>query len=73
MKVFIDVGDSQAELGTKGITLHVHNNAGKKIGRLRIGKATVEWMPGKTSVRTRSIGLEELIEDHLSKAPHTRR
>lgn len=73
MRVFIDIGDSQAELGTKGITLHVHDNAGKKVGRLRIGKATVEWMPGKTSVRTRSVGLERLIGEYLAAAPLTKR
>ncbi len=72
MKVFVDVGDSQAELGYKGITLHVHNNAGEKVGRLRIGSATVEWLPGKTSTRGRIITLERLIADVLDKLPARR-
>ncbi len=70
MRVWMDVGDSQAELGSKGITLHVYDNAGeKKVGRLRIGKATVEWLPGKTSTRGRTILLERLIGDVLDKLP----
>jgi hypothetical protein len=73
MRVFIDVGDSQAELGNNGVVLHIHDNAGAKVGRLRIGRATVEWMRGRSSVRTRSIRLEDLIEDVLDQAPLTRR
>ncbi len=67
MRVWLDVGDSQAELGSKGITLHVYDNAGKKkLGRLRIGKATVEWFPGKTSVNSHAKSLEKLIEHMAS-------
>jgi len=67
MRVWLDVGDSQAELGTKGITLHVYDNAGKKkVGRLRIGKATVEWFPGKTSVNSHAVQLAALIA-HLEE------
>jgi hypothetical protein len=41
MKVCLDVGDVQAELGNNGITLHIADNRGTKVGRLRIGRATV--------------------------------
>jgi hypothetical protein len=70
MKVSIDVGDSSAELGTKGIILHIWDNAGKKkVGRLRIGKSTVEWLPGKTSTHGRTIPLQRLISEVLDQLP----
>lgn len=70
MRVWIDVGDSQAELKTDGIVLHIYSNDGKKkVGRLRIGKATVEWLPGKTSKNGHVIRLESLISDVLDKLP----
>ena len=69
MRVWIDVGDTEAELGNNGIILHIADNTGKKVGRLRIGRATVEWLPGKTSKKTRTIPLERLISDVLSKLP----
>ncbi len=72
MRVWIDVGDSQAELGNDGITLHIHDNDGKKVGRLRVGRATVEWLPGKTSKNGRTIALERLISDVLNKLPARR-
>lgn len=69
MKVWVDVGDSFAELGSKGIVLHIADNGGKKVGRLRIGSATVEWLPGKTSKNGRTIRLDRLISDVLDKLP----
>lgn len=65
MKVWIDVGDSKAELGNTGVVLHIADNTGKKVGRLRIGRANVEWLPGKTSVNSRKMRLEAFISDHL--------
>jgi len=35
-------------LGNNGIELDVYDNAGKHLGDLRIGKATIEWCKGKT-------------------------
>jgi hypothetical protein len=67
MKVWIDVGDSTAELGTKGVVLHIADNGGKKVGRLRIGSATVEWFPGKTSKNGKTIRLDRLISEVLDK------
>jgi hypothetical protein len=69
VKVWIDVGDAQAELGNNGIVLHIADNRGAKVGRLRIGRATVEWLPGKTSKNKRTIRLEDLISDVLNKLP----
>ena len=61
MRVWIDVGDSTAELGNQGIVLHVADGA-KKVGRLRIGRATVEWFPGKTSKNSKRVRLVKLLE-----------
>ena len=67
MKVSIDVGDSKAELGNKGIILHIEDNNGKKVGRLRVGRAKVEWLRGRTSKKGKSIRLDSLISDVLDK------
>lgn len=48
MKVALDVGDARAWLGNNGITLVIRDNDGSHFGKLRIGRATVEWCPGKT-------------------------
>jgi hypothetical protein len=69
MQVWIDVGDSKAELGYDGIILHIADNSGKKVGRLRIGRANVEWLRGKTSVNSRKLKLETFIVDHLDALP----
>jgi hypothetical protein len=62
MRVWIDVGDSRAELGNEGITLHIRENNGRRKVRLRVGKATVEWFPGRTSKNTRRLRLREVLE-----------
>ncbi len=61
MRVLIDVGDSTAELGNQGMILHVFDGT-KKVGRLRIGRATVEWFPGKTSKNSKKVRLVKLLE-----------
>ena len=43
-----DLSDSTITLGNNGVTFVIADNAGKHLGTLRIGKATVEWRPGKT-------------------------
>ena len=68
MKVWIDVGTLTAELGADGIILHIADNNGAKVGRLRIGKAKVEWLPGKIRKPGQIITLEKLIAD-LGKLP----
>lgn len=51
MKVWVNVGeDSRAYLGNNGIMLHIADNNGKHVGRLRIGQATLEWCPGKVQI-----------------------
>ena len=61
MKVWMDVGESSLTLGNKGIVLHVGGGAGK-VGRLRIGRAVVEYFPGKTSVNSKTVTLESLLK-----------
>ncbi len=61
MKVWIDVGESQVTLGYRGIVLHVADGR-KKVGRLRIGSATVEWFPGRTSKNTKKVRLADLLD-----------
>jgi hypothetical protein len=72
MQVWINVGDSRAELGYTGITLHIADNSGKKVGRLRVGRANIEWLPGKTSVNSRQMRLETFISGHLDALPKKR-
>lgn len=38
------------ELGNDGITLDVYGNNDQFEGKLRIGKATVEWCKGRTQI-----------------------
>jgi hypothetical protein len=48
MKVSIKDFGVQVDLGNKGMVLDVYDNSGRFLGDLRIGKATLEWCPGKT-------------------------
>ena len=63
MKVSIDVGDFSAELGTKGIILHIWDNAGKKkkVVGSGFGKSTVEWLPGEDEHARKTIPLRGLF------------
>lgn len=73
MKVWIDVGDSRAELGNDGVILHVADNSGRKVGRLRVGKAKVEWCGGKTQIGNgRKMRLEDLISYLGAPNPNAR-
>ncbi len=45
-KVYLPVGDGQAELKTKGVTLRIiEAGTNKPVGRLKITKTRVEWVP----------------------------
>ena len=56
------------ELGSKGIVLYIADTSGRHVGKLRVGKATVEWCRGKVPLgRGRTISLEAFIADHLAK------
>jgi hypothetical protein len=46
--VKVTVTDIESQLGNKGITLFIADNAGTHQGKLRIGQATVEWCKGRT-------------------------
>ncbi|MFJ9517483.1 hypothetical protein ACIRPK_04310 [Kitasatospora sp. NPDC101801] len=48
MKVQVKMDDVTIGLGTKGVLLKIADNSGKHVGDLRIGKATAEWMKGRT-------------------------
>ena len=63
MKVSIKELNVTMELGTKGVQLEVSDNAGKRLGELRIGKAKLEWCPGKTPAgRGQTKTWEQLVE-----------
>lgn len=63
MRVIADTSDCKIELGNNGITFDIADEAGKYIGHLRIGQATVEWRRGKTRTGNgKRIKLQELIE-----------
>ncbi|WP_422733914.1 hypothetical protein ACN26Y_28755 [Micromonospora sp. WMMD558] len=67
MEVKLKLDDVSITLGNKGIVLKIADNQGKHVGDLRIGKATVEWMKGRTrdgnGVKIRPDDLISLIED----------
>ncbi|HEY9161761.1 MAG TPA: hypothetical protein VIS94_11820 [Desulfomonilia bacterium] len=48
MKVSIKDLQVNMDLGNNGIELDVYDNNDKHLGDLRIGKATIEWCPGRT-------------------------
>lgn len=46
----VKVENIEVKLGNNGIVLRIADNAGKHVGKLRVGQATVEWCPGKVSI-----------------------
>jgi len=42
-KVYLPAGDGWAQLKTNGVTIAIYDDQDKPVGRLRIGKATIEW------------------------------
>jgi len=61
--VKVTVTDIQSQLGNKGITLYIADNAGAHKGKLRIGQATVEWCNGRTHMGNgKKISMEKFIE-----------
>lgn len=59
----VSVHDLEGQLGNNGILLRVYDPGWKKArGRLKIGKGTLRWYPGKTSKNYKSATWEELIE-----------
>lgn len=50
MKVYVNKLDVEMELGNNGITMQVYDTDGSYLGKLRVGRGTVEWCRGKTSI-----------------------
>lgn len=51
MKVYVDDFDVHMEFGNNGITVQVYEPDGKThLGKLRIGKGTLEWCHGRTRI-----------------------
>ncbi len=48
MQIRMDMEDVTVSLGNNGVVLRIADNAGKHVGKLRVGQATAEWCPGKT-------------------------
>jgi hypothetical protein len=62
MKVSIKDLAVSMELGNKGIELDIYDAAGKHLGDLRLGKATIEWCKGRTRTGNgRQKSWEEMI------------
>lgn len=63
MQVKMKMDDVSITLGNKGVLLKISDNSGKHVGDLRIGKATVEWMKGRTREGNGvKVKVSELIE-----------
>ncbi len=69
MQVWMSVGeDSKAWLGNNGILLHIADNDGRHVGRLRIGQATIEWCPGKVRLGNgRRMKLNRFVNEVLDE------
>ncbi|MBA3552424.1 MAG: hypothetical protein H0W27_06100 [Actinobacteria bacterium] len=64
-KVYLPAGDGWAQLKNKGITIYIRDQQDKPVGRLRIGRATIEWAPRSLKMggpNTHSRGWASLIE-----------
>jgi hypothetical protein len=54
--------DVTADLANKGILLRISRpNGGPALGRLRIGKAKLEWYPGRTSKNAKTIAMDDFV------------
>ena len=68
MKVTMDAKDVSMSLGNNGIVLYVRDNADQHVGKLRIGKAQVEWCPGRTRIGNgRTMSLHRFIQNVLQE------
>jgi hypothetical protein len=70
MRVIADLSDVDIKLGNNGIVLHLADEQGRKRGRLRIGQATIEWIPANgRQGNGRRMPLAEFVEEHLEAIP----
>lgn len=69
MQVCVEMDAVNITLGSKGLLLKISDNNGKHVGDLRIGKAKVEWMKGRTREGNGiKIKMSDLIEMMESRA-----
>ncbi len=70
MKVQLDVKSLDISLGNTGVVLYIADNAGKHVGKLRVGQATLEWCKGKVPLgKGKKVPLEEFVEKYLKVLP----
>lgn len=63
MKARLDLSDVTIGLGNNGLVLHVADNDGTHVGKLRIGQATAEWCKGRTRIGNgKHIPLTRLVQ-----------
>ena len=48
MKVSVKDFAVSMDLGNNGVQLDIYDNDGTHLGDLRVGKAKIEWCPGRT-------------------------
>ena len=63
MQIGISGFDVKMSLGNNGVVLQVWDNQDNYLGKLRIGKATVEWCRGRTRIGNGvRVNWQELID-----------
>lgn len=63
MRVSFEIGDTKARLGNNGIVFYISDNNGSHVGKLRLGKAKVEWCRGRTRIGNgKKVTVERLIQ-----------
>jgi len=62
VKVELEI-DKPIPLGYRGVLLKITGSGGKHVGDLRVGRATVEWMRGRTREGNgKKIPMSKLVE-----------
>jgi hypothetical protein len=63
MKVELDVEKVTQSLGNHGVVLQIWENDGTYLGKLRVGRAKVEWCAGKTRLGNgKELSLKRLVD-----------
>ena len=63
MKARLDLSKVTINLGNDGLILHIADNNGKHVGKLRVGQATAEWCKGRVAVGNgKRIPVNKLVE-----------
>jgi hypothetical protein len=66
-RVVLSAINSELRLRTSGVTIRVNDNDPEKSGRLRIGKAKVQWIPFRKSTSKGEKTWEDLIDFIMKK------